>query len=77
MVVRESLALVVIGIAIGIPVALGLSRYVTSLLYGLTPTDPMTMGAALGVLAVVSMTAAIMPARRAAKIDPMAALRCE
>ena len=77
MIVRESLALLVIGVAIGIPLALGLSRYVASLLYGLRPTDPMTIAAALGVLAIVSMAAAIIPARRAARIDPMGALRCE
>jgi ABC-type antimicrobial peptide transport system permease subunit len=77
MVTRESLALLVIGVAIGIPVALGLSRYVVSLLYGLAPTDPATMAATLGLLAIVSIAAAFLPARRAARIDPMAALRCE
>jgi predicted permease len=77
MVVRESLALLFIGIAIGIPVALGLSRYVSSLLYGLTPADPWTMIAALGTLACVSMAAAFLPARRASKIDPMSALRAD
>jgi predicted permease len=77
MIVRESLALLAIGIAIGIPVALGLSRYVKSLLYGLTPADPSTMAMALAVLAMVSIAAAFLPARRAARIDPMKALRCD
>jgi predicted permease len=77
MIVRESLALLIIGIAIGIPVALGLSRYVKSLLFGLTPADPWTMAGALAMLALVSCAAAFLPARRAAKIDPMAALRCD
>ena len=76
-VVRESLALLFIGIAIGIPVALGLSRYVSSLLFGLTPADPWTMIAALGTLCCVSMAAAFLPARRASKIDPMSALRAD
>jgi predicted permease len=77
MIVRESLALLTIGVAIGIPVALGLSRYVKSLFYGLTPADPWTIAGALAMLAIVSMAAAFLPARRAARIDPMAALRCE
>ncbi len=77
MIVRESLALLIIGIAIGIPVALGLSCYVKSLLFGLTPADPWAMAGALAMLALVSSVAAFLPARRAAKIDPMSALRCE
>lgn len=77
MIVRESLALLAIGIAVGIPVALGLSRYVKSLLYGLTPADPVTIGGALAMLVMVSIAAAFLPARRAAKIDPMNALRCD
>jgi len=77
MIVRESLALLGIGIAAGIPVALGLSRYITSLLYGLTPADPWTLAGALLLLALVSSFAALLPARRASRIDPMSALRCD
>ena len=77
MVVRESLALLLIGIAIGVPVALVLSTYVKSLFFGLTPADPITMIGALGTLACVSIAAAFLPARCASKIDPMSALRVE
>jgi predicted permease len=77
MVVRESLALLSIGIAIGVPAALALSRFIASLLYGMTPADPGAMLAALATLACVSIMAAFLPARRASKIDPMSALRAE
>ena len=77
MIVRESLTLLAIGIAIGIPIALALSRYVKSLFFGLTPADPWTIGVALALLALVSGFAAFLPARRAARIHPMSALRCD
>ncbi len=77
MIVRESLILLIIGIVIGTPIALGLARYIKSLLYGLTPADPWTLAVALVVLALVSSAAALLPARRASKIDPMSALRCD
>lgn len=77
MVLRESLVLLGLGAALGVPLALGGTRFVEAMLYGVTPGDPSTMAIALGVLLLVSLAAAYIPARRAARVDPMVALRCE
>jgi predicted permease len=81
MVLREALLLVVAGLAIGVPAALLLGRVaanqVAGLLYGLTSTDPLTMGAAIVLLLAVAAGAAYFPAARAARINPIAALRAE
>jgi len=77
MVLRESLALVALGFAIGIPVALAASRLIRTMLYGLTPTDPAIIAAAFLVLIAASTAAAYIPARRAASVDPAIALRYE
>ena len=77
LILRETMILVTIGIAIGIPVAYGLSRYVSSQLYGVTPTDVSTGLAALGILAAVAAFSGFFPARRASTIDPLSALRHE
>jgi len=77
MVLREALLLVGMGIAIGVPIALALARSVTSLLYGLKPTDPLTISAAAITLFAVATVASYLPARRAARVDPMVALRYE
>jgi len=77
MVLRETFLLLAIGITTGILVALLASRLISTLLYGLKPTDPLTVaGAALLMLAAAAV-AAYVPARRAAKVDPMVALRYE
>jgi len=77
MVLRESLWIVVAGIAAGIPLALGCGRFTSSLLYGLNPQDARTAIAATSLLAVVALVAALLPAWRAARVDPMSALRSE
>jgi predicted permease len=77
LVMRESLAMLVVGFAVGVPVALVLTRFLSTLLYGLAPDDPSTIAIAFGALGVVSILAAWIPARRAARVDPMMALRCD
>jgi predicted permease len=77
LILRETMILVTVGIAIGIPVAYVLSRYVTSQLYGVTPTDVSTGLAALATLAAVAAVSGFIPARRASSIDPLQALRHE
>jgi predicted permease len=77
MVLRESLLLLVAGFALGVPAALALARLVASLLFGLTPADPVNIAASLLVMIAVSLCAAFIPARRAARVDPMVALRYE
>jgi predicted permease len=75
MVMRESLVLVVIGVVIGVSIALGAGRFVAALLYGLEPTDVATTGMAVLIMIAVSALAGYLPARRAARLDPMLALR--
>ena len=65
------------GIILGVPVAMGLSRFVRSQLYGLSPTDPATLIMATIILGSVAMLAGYVPARRATRVDPMLALRYE
>ena len=77
MVLREALVLVAVGAAIGVPLALALARSVSSLLYGLKPTDSLTVLAAVVLLFAVAALASYLPARRAARVDPMIALRYE
>jgi ABC-type antimicrobial peptide transport system permease subunit len=73
--VQPDLRLAIIGIAVGILGALALTHLLSTLLYGVTPTDPFTFVAAPAVLLVVAALACWIPARRAARIDPMLALR--
>jgi predicted permease len=75
MVLRESMFLVIIGVVVGVAAALGAGRFVASLLYDLEPTDLSTAAAAIGLMLAVSGVAGYLPARRAAKLDPMRALR--
>ncbi len=77
LVMRESMVLVAIGLAIGIPVALGSQRAISSLLFGLKGIDPFSLLVAIGLLLGVTALAGYLPARRASRIDPMEALRCE
>jgi predicted permease len=77
LILRETMILVTVGLIIGIPVAYVLSRYVTSQLYGVTPTDAGTGLAALAILAGVAALSGLVPAHRASTIDPLRALRHE
>jgi putative ABC transport system permease protein len=74
---KQGLALTVVGLCIGIAGALFVSRWLTSLLFGVTPTDPFSFVAVSLVLLAVAGAASYVPARRAAAIDPMAAIRSE
>lgn len=77
MILRETLVVVAIGVAIGIPAAFALTRLVSSKLYGLKASDPLTMILASAILAAVAMFAGYLPARRASRVDPLDALRYE
>ncbi|HLF82557.1 MAG TPA: ABC transporter permease [Blastocatellia bacterium] len=77
LIVGRGMALVLTGIAIGIAGALALTRVMTSLLYGVSATDPLTFAGLSVMLAAVALLASYIPARRATKVDPMIALRCE
>ena len=77
MVLRESAIMVAIGITIGLIAALAAGRLVTTLLFGLAPTDVLTIVLSIGVMILVGMAAAYLPARRAARVNPMSALHYE
>jgi predicted permease len=77
MVLREGSVLVLTGVAIGVLAALGVSRVVATLLFGVSSRDAAAFAGAVGVMAVVALLATILPARRAAKVDPTVALRYE
>jgi predicted permease len=77
MVLRESMLLVAVGVTIGLATALAAGRLVESQLFGLEPTDPATVGLAVTVMLLVAAAAGYLPARRAARVDPMIALRYE
>jgi predicted permease len=77
MFLRESLGLVIFGILIGIPLAIAVIRFVSSMLFGLSPHDPASIAAASTALTVTTAAAAFLPARSAARTDPLLSLREE
>jgi ABC-type antimicrobial peptide transport system permease subunit len=77
MVVREALALLAFGVAVGLPCALAATRYVATMLYGLTPGDTGNIVLTVAAMTAVAAAAALIPALRAARVDPMVALRCD
>jgi len=74
---RETSILMLIGIAVGVPIALAGTRMIRSMLFGLGAADPLALIAACVILASIAAAASYIPARRAARVDPMVALRYE
>ncbi len=75
MILRETIGLVIAGLVLGGGLAYAASRLIDSQLYGVAPQDPLTLTVATGLLLIVAISAAFVPAQRASKLDPMAALR--
>jgi len=77
MVMKKGMRLALIGVAAGLAASLALTRFVRSLLFEISPTDPLTLSGVALLLVVVALAACYIPARRAMKVDPMVALRCD
>ncbi len=77
LILREALLLLLAGVAVGLPMIFAVTRLASTLLYGLTPTDPVSLGLAALLLFAVTLLAGYVPARRATKVDPLVALRTE
>ena len=77
MILRQGMLLALVGVALGVAGAFALTHALRSLLFGVTPTDPATFGAVAAVLAAAAFAACYIPARRAAQVDPLRALRAE
>ncbi|HYC69689.1 MAG TPA: FtsX-like permease family protein [Opitutaceae bacterium] len=77
LILRQGLGRTCVGLVVGLAGAFLLSRYMASLLFSVEPTDPVTFGAVSLLLLTVAFLASYLPARRAAKVDPIVALRCE
>ena len=75
LVLVQGIQLTIAGLAIGLALTFGLTRFIASMLYGVSPTDPMTALAVIGLLALISILACYLPAHRAMRINPVAAIR--
>ena len=77
MVIREGARLVMVGVAVGLLAAFWLTRLLRNQLFGVSPTDPVVLAEVVLVVLAVALLACWLPARRATRVDPMEALRCE
>jgi putative ABC transport system permease protein len=77
LILRNGFVLVLSGVALGVAGALALTRFLTTLLFGITPTDKLTFVVVSAIFFIIAMFAALIPARRATKVDPLIALRYE
>jgi ABC-type antimicrobial peptide transport system permease subunit len=77
LILREALLLVIAGVAVGLPMIFAVTRLASTLLFGLTPTDPISLLFAALLMLAVAFVAGYLPSRRATRVDPMVALRCE
>ena len=75
LILMQGIQLTVAGIAFGLALALGLTRFIAGMLYGISPTDPLTVAEVAGLLAVISVLACYLPAHRAMRINPVSAIR--
>lgn len=77
LILRQGLRLVIIGVALGLMISVAATRVLTAALYSVSPTDPLTFSVITLLLGIVASIACWIPARRATKVDPMVALRCD
>jgi putative ABC transport system permease protein len=77
LVLGDGAKMALIGVGVGLAAAVGLTRLMTSVLFGVSATDPLTFGGVAMLLALVALAAAYIPARRATRVDPLVALRHE
>jgi ABC-type antimicrobial peptide transport system permease subunit len=77
LVVRQGVMLAAVGVVLGLIGAFGITRVIRSLLYHVTPTDPISFGGVAVFLAAIAVVASYLPARRATNVDPIIALRNE
>ena len=77
MVIGQAIVLATIGVVLGLSASYALTSLMTTLLFGVKPTDPATFVVTAAILSITALIAAYLPARRATKVDPLVALRCE